>query len=326
MKRILIFSLLAYSIGACSQTLEQDTAKSAVKKNNSLIPYYNKRPYKDTDFRKTIKKKLPKCQFLLHNENKYQDEKVIECFNSASLERAYYIPLIVNIIVEKKQAISHKILTKILENIAQDPYVDDNPKINSIRKLIKAGASTKAVKIPNVRSNTSFSCKTLIFILKRNKAIYQQNPVRKFNRYDLQILTDTSTSILCPKAIDTLIDINPKLRNIRDESGITPLNYYLYETTSTNWSAGIAKKLMTKENINVRGLEGDVPLYSLLHYDNKTRWDKELIKYAIKLGADINLINQGGKYGLPRNLNKHGISVRDMILKRPDLRSIIQKK
>ena len=119
MKRVLIFSLLAYSIGACSQALEQDTAKSAVKKNNSLIPYYNKRPYKDTDFRKTIKKKLPKCQFLLHNKNKYQDEKVIECFNSASSKRAYYIPLIVNMIVEKKQAISHKILTKILEDITQ---------------------------------------------------------------------------------------------------------------------------------------------------------------------------------------------------------------
>jgi len=162
-----------------------------------------------------------------------------------------------------------------------------------------------------VRYNNAFSCKTLILILKRNKAIYQQNPVRKFNRYDLQILTDMTTSILCPKAIDTLIDINPKLRNIRDESGITPLNYYLYDTTSTNWSAGIAKKLMTKENINVRGLESDVPLYSLLHYDNKTRWDKGLIKYAIKLGADINLKNQDG------------ISVRDMILKRPDLRSVI---
>ena len=312
-KKLLLVFLLTGSSSACSQTFEKIISNESIKQaNTSSINV--KSVNKDTYFRRLIETDAPTCRLFLDKRNKsYPYKEVTDCF--AIAPRALK-PLLIDELL-KKQNIATKTLSKVLEIVAEDTSLGPSAKSKSIQQLIDAGASTKKVRLDNVTwSNRNLTCDSVMLILTSNKEIYQQDPVPEWNRYDLHDLSDTDDGrSLCPKAIEVLVGYNPKLRNIREHGYNTPLHHYLLDSQHPDWNAGVAKSLMTKENINMVDGGGYVALYLLLNFDHKTQRDRELIEYALKLGADINIKN---------HMNADGASVKDLILKRPDLRSIIK--
>ena len=307
--------LITSSSSACDQAFKSTLSKGSIKQT-SPISIKNKSANKEITLQNRIKEKYPKCLLLLNNKNDfYPHKKVIDCFKIVSVSLT---PFLIKKLLEKRN-ISTKTLTKVLEIVATDTSTAVYSGL--IKQLIDAGASTKNVRIDGVTwNNRDFSCNSVMLIIKHNKEIYQQDPVPEWNRYDLHHLSDTDDGrSLCPKAIETLVDFNPKLRNVPSDIGPlsneTPLHLYLSDSQHPDWNAGVAKKLMTKENINMVDGGGYVPLYLLLNFDHQTPRDRELIEYALKLGADLNIKN---------HKNGDGASVKELILKRPDLRSLVK--
>ena len=303
---VLGFLLLTGSICSCDQSLNKNIHST----NSNLYAHRNNVHTNNvhTNLRKIIKKNLPKCLFLLENRKKYQDKKVMECFDSITLvgNSVKHTILIANLIAKKGPAIPQKTLNKIIKSIAQDSTIPDNQKLLTIKNLIKSGASTKDISLNLVvYNNTNFACKSLMQILKNNKALYQRTPPPKPLQYDLNYISDTDSRIPCPEAILLLVSYNPKLRNIQgdvDTFGLTPLQIYLVDQKQSNWRLDVAKRLMTKENINMTsGLK--TPLEILLDFGKSTPWDLKVIRYAMKLGADIT-------------------PIKDIILKREDLKPL----
>jgi len=311
------FLLLTGSICSCDQSLNKNNSHNTTIKNNIHSTNSNLYAHRNnvhtnnvhTNLRKIIKKNIPKCLFLLENRKKYQDKKVMECFDSITLvgNSVKHTILIANLIAKKGPAIPQKTLNKIIKSIAQDSTIPDDQKLLTIKNLIKSGASTKDISLNHVvYNNTNFACKSLMQILKNNKALYQRTPPPKPLQYDLNYLSDTDDGRrLCPEAILLLVSYNPKLRNIQgdvDTFGLTPLQLYLIDQKQSNWRLDVAKRLMTKENINMTsGLK--TPLEILLDFGKSTPWDLKVIRYAMKLGADIT-------------------PIKDIILKREDLKPL----
>jgi len=311
MKKILLISLFIIFVSACGQALKKELSGNAIKKNNALS-LDRKNISNNANFRKTLEKEAPECLFLIDEEKRlYQYNETVKCFLYASYK---LIPSLVNKILWNKKNISHKTISRVLNIVAENYHIEDFTKSKLIKQLIDAGASTKNVTLNLVTyNNTNFACSSVMLILKSNKEIYENNPLPKSKQYDLNRLSDTEDGrSLCPSAILLLASYNPKLLNIQDERNFTPLHLYFADSNHRQWNAEIAKKLMTKKNINMVDGGGYTPLYMLINLGNKTQWDKELIKYGLKLGANINIKNH------------EGISLKDLMLKRPDLRSLIK--
>jgi len=253
MKKLLLIFLLTGSSSACSQTFESNISKGSIKQTSTN---------KEAHFRNRIEEKYPKCRLLIDKNESYLHKEVIDCFETVTFSLR---PFLIKKFLEK-QHISTKTLTKVLEVVATDTSTAVHSKL--IKQLIEAGASTKKVRLNNVTwNNRNFSCDSVMLIIKSNKEIYQQDPVPEWNRYDLHHLSDTDDGrSLCPKAIETLVGYNPKLRNIKDKYDYTPLHHYLSDSQHPDWNAGVAKNLMTKENINMIDSGGYVPLYMLLTF------------------------------------------------------------
>jgi len=81
-----------------------------------------------------------------------------------------------------------------------------------------------------------------------------------------------------------LISANPKLLNLKDKRGLTPLHY-----AATN-NLEVVKFFVQKgADIDAQGFNGTTPLYS------SARFGKiEIAKYLLDTGADINLRGEGG--------------------------------
>ena len=316
------FLLLTGSICSCDQSLNKNnshntTIKNKIRSTDSNLNAHRNNVHTNnahTNLRKIIKKNIPKCLFLLENRKKFQDKEIMECYHSRIFVNIRYTTLIANLIAKKGHAIPQKTLNKIIKYIAEDSSIPDDQKLLTIKNLIKSGASTKDISLNYViYNNTDFACKSVMQILKNNKALYQRTPPPKPLQYDLNYLSDTDDGRrLCPEAILLLVSYNPKLRNIQgdvDTFGLTPLQIYLVDQKQSNWRLDVAKRLMTKENINMTsGLK--TPLEILLDFGKSTPWDLKVIRYAMKLGADIT-------------------PIKDIILKRADLkplRAYLKKK
>lgn len=247
------------------------------------------------------------CKNLLKEDNALLKQKeVIECIENTTGE---LLPLIVDNLLKHKPPVSIKILTNVVEKIAQNPF--KAKYTNAIRRLMEAGASTQNISIQLVLDGSDVSCSSLMLILKSNKRYYEsmsassKAQINKESREgDLHFLSDTGNGrAMCPKAIFLLAGYNPKLLDKQDERGYTPVHYYFEDSNHPQWNIRIAKLLMTKKNINMQTNIGNTPLHMLLQY-NKSKWDLDLIKTARALGANMYL------------KNKKDTTVKDLIIKR----------
>ncbi len=312
MKKLLLITVVICLVSACGQTLATKQVRGAIKENN--IPSITENEgSKDAIFRKLVETKFSLCHILINEIIKpLKVNEVVDCIESATFEMK---PFLIKRILEREEKVSRKILSRVLEVIAQDPYSGIYSK--TIKKLMDAGASTKNINLQLVQKdgNNHIACNSVILILRSNKDLYL-NKSRLNNKpsslNDLHYLADTGNGReLCSSAILLLASYNSELLNVQDYRGFTPLHYYLEDSNHPQWDVKTAKILMTKENINMQIHMGHTALQMLINH-SKTRWDLDLIKTGLELGADINI------------KNKKDISLKDLILKRPELRSVLK--
>ncbi len=256
------------------------------------------------------------CNVIYDVNKKIDVKKLKDCLRYSPL---VFEQTILNGILSCDSSISQEELTSILEMVIESSYYSD--QTDFIKKLIDSGASTEKFDA-RIGSGVMTACETVSVVIEKNKEFYKDEKLLsiKTDGYhsrwlDLHYLTNTVTEYtLCNKAATLLVRINPKLINYQEEyDKSTPLHNYLYDVNYFDWEMGVAKLLMSKENINLQTELGDTALHYLLLY-NKESTDKliELLKTALSLGADLTL------------KNKDGITVKDLIMKRPDLVSVLK--
>ena len=205
----------------------------------------------------------------------------------------------------------------------------------SIKKLIVAGASTENVNLPYVWYGGNFACDTVMLVLKNNLHLYKDEIALKTkprgNRnissidtrprlQDLFWLANTADGRrICPEAIQLLAKHNPKLLNTPD---FTPLHAYLGDLNHPQWDIKVAKLLMTRKNVNMHGKKGVTSLHILLT-NRKSKWDLVVLKEILKRGGDVSTKGEVGEI-IKGTSKRKSISVKELILKRPDLMSILK--
>lgn len=261
-----------------------------------------------------IQSNSQECQaFLSRSKIPWTEANVVNCFaNFSSIEHQEKgLNHLVSILLSHKPTVSTHTLSKVLEVIVKNPY---NAKYSKpIKRLLQSGSSSDNITLQQIYDGNDTACDSIDAILKANEKLYKnditlQKTIDGTRRLeDLHHLVNTDIGYtLCSNAIKTLISYNPQLLNTRSRQGNTPLYYYLLDLKHPQWSFDRVKLLMTRKNINIADTYGYTALHILLR-NNKSQWDAAVIKQAIKLGANLNL------------KNIEGVSVKDMILKRPDL-------
>lgn len=266
------------------------------------------------DFEASVEKDHPKCYIFLDS---YQGSLNRKNLSDCLIENRDLTPTIVDKLLTRKRAVSQKTLDEVLKLIIISTLSTRHTK--TIKKLIDAGASTENFNV-RIYSGNDIACGAVLMILEKNKKFYQRDDllgitVDGFPRgLDLHFLTNTGIGRgLCPEAIPLLVSFNQKLINFQSEyDHLSPLHEYLYDVRHSDWDMNTAKLLMSKGNINLQTKQGNTALHYLLLYNQEDMSDKiiELIANALKLGADLTLKNE------------HGVTVKDLIMKRPDLKSV----
>lgn len=203
-----------------------------------------------------------------------------------------------------------------------------------IETLVEKGISPKYVLLSRVGDSSPWaSCEGYMFILDKNIGLYEDKktlyePVQhrdagstsSYSYYrwmDLFHLTDPANNI-CPEVIERLVRASPELLNKRDPLNMaTPLNQFLAASENSPRKMQVIKILTTPVNINLKNNAGDTPLHTFLKNENPDTNssgdpDKQVVKWLIEQGANINL------------KDKQGISVKELLLKRPDLSGLLK--
>lgn len=193
-----------------------------------------------------------------------------------------------------------------------------------IKILVGHGISVKNVLLQQVGEGGGFwaSCKVYTLFLNKNLKLYKENKtlyesvpavaadelkgLSPFYRWeDLHHLSNPTYNI-CPDAIEKLARANPALLNKRQRyGGDTPLHLYL---SGLDYNIKLVNTLTTAVNMNMKNNRGNTPLHEfLINNRGVDKINKNVIEMMIARGANINIKN-----------NK-GVTVKDLILKRPDL-------
>lgn len=266
-----------------------------------------------------IKSSTTSCQiFLSKSTTQWTENNIVNCFfNISSIE---YEEEILNALMDRvlshKPPVSKTTLSKILDVITKDPYKAKYSKL--IKRLIRSGASADNITLQQIYDGNDTACDSIDIILEANKKLYKNSVTLKKTidgtrrLEDLHHLVNTDIGYkLCSNAIKTLISYNPQLLNTKSRNGGTPLYHYLLDLNHPQWNFDRVKVLMTRKNINMADAYGYTALHILLR-NGKSHWDEAIIKLAIQLGANLNI------------RTKEGVSIKDMILKRPDLVKVLK--
>lgn len=318
---IKLIAVLALLFSSLATTHAQDNEELEIQADGSSYDVI----LNEVEFKAAVENNYPACNIFLDDyPNPLEQGKLRDCLSKS---RAL-TPTIVAKILAYQSPVSKEFIDEALELVLRDPMLTGH--IKSIKKLINAGASTEKFNA-RISSGNDVACDAVLVIVEKNKEFYKDEkllgikldgPSGYHSRWlDLHFLADTAMGYsLCNKVIDRLVGVNPKLINFQVEGNesdwiynYTPLHKYLGDVSHPDWEIGVAKLLMSKENINLQTNEGDTALHYLLFY-NKESTDKliELLKTALSLGADLTL------------KNKDGITVKDLIMKRPDLVSVLK--
>ncbi len=307
-KLITILTLLFFSLA----THAQDNEELEIQADGSSYDVI----LNELEFKAEVERNYPECGMFLDNYPKPLEQgKLRECL----IENRVLTPTIVAKILAHQPPVSKEFIDEALEIVLISTM--STPHIKAIKKLINAGASTEKFNA-EIHSGNDIACEVVSVVIKKNKEFYKDEKLLSIKRdgyhsrwLDLHYLTNTVTEYnLCNKAATLLVGINPKLINYQKEDDkSTPLHNYLYDVNYSHWEMGVAKLLMSKENINLQTKWGDTALHYLLLY-NKESTAKliELLKNALSLGADLTLKNE------------EGITVKELIMKQPDLVSVLK--
>lgn len=158
-----------------------------------------------------------------------------------------------------------------------------------------------------------------IKLYKDNKTLYEpisdidgQKGINSSYRWeDLHHLSDHTYNV-CPEAIEKLARANPALLNKRQNyNGANPLHLYL---SGLNVDIELVNKLITSANINMKTNLGNTPLHEfLINHKSLANINQQIIKMMIARGANINI------------KNNEGVTVKDLMLKNPDLSGLLSK-
>ncbi len=283
--------------------IERRTAANRINNNATLKQFLNKEKF------------YKPCKIFLKESQSIQPptpKTILECFETAP---GTATPYLVEKVLQLQPAIPKTTLTKILKSIA---YTNAQ-HTSSIKRLIKAGATTEMINLDYVRSGNTRGCDSLEVIIKNNKILYQNSLLSKSTRFQKEALHNLAVSgmeiNLCTKAIRLLIHYNPALLDYQSGYYQTPLVAYLLDPAWDQWDLQTAKLLMTKKNLNYQGKHGNTALFALGSHSGtrKTRFDQAIINAALAKGADLNI------------KNKQGLSYAGYILtERPDLLDFVQ--
>lgn len=281
----------------------QIKALSQIENNNEI------------NLREVLKSYPKECEiFLRESKLSWGEHNITTCFYKLDIDdkSQKILPELVNRLLTHQPAASKKNLDKVLKLFANDSFKSDYTEV--IKKLITAGASTKNIHLQLIQRNGDNVCESIFLVVKASEKIYKDKKLlKKYDKdEDLHFLADTGMGYsLCKDALLLLIKYNPKLINRIANDGLVPVHHYFSDSKHPQWDVKIAKLLMTKENINVTNHYKVTPLYVLLR-DNKSPHDLETIRYALKLGVNLDIRSY------------EGITVRDLILKRPDLMAALK--
>lgn len=309
---------------------------------------------------KWVKKNLESCSILFFPEknNKGKVYKIMRCISDFSISKSYpsdfsktiknkissqridsYLPQKISFYIAK-QKLSNSQLTTLLQFVANAPYGEN---AGLIKLFIQKGADTQNITVQrNLTSSDESTCKSSLAIVKKNAELYKNKNLDKpaldihihltkdgykkkihgkiyRKNVLLHLHNDPAAYVHCrdpvllDKLIKTIIHINPHLRNAVDSTtGRTPLHYYLRYFPD---SVLQGKWLITKNNINKKDKRGWTPLHTLLISQslNHSAEFVAMIKVLIDTGTNVDI------------RSKDGLTARELILKRSDLKSLLLK-
>lgn len=197
-----------------------------------------------------------------------------------------------------------------------------------IQAMINKGVSVKDVLLSQIGEGGTLwaSCEAYHLFLNQNIKLYKDNktlyePIpdvdgqksinSSYRWEDLHHLSDHTYNI-CPEAIEKLAQAKSALLNKRQNyGGGTPLHLYL---SGLNINTALVNKLITPININMKTNLGNTPLHEfLINNKGSANINQQIIKMMIARGANINI------------KNSKGVTVKDLILNRPDLSGLISE-
>ena len=330
-KKILIFVFVSFFLSSCASLKGSDPLLSNDKKTQFI----------------EANKSISSCLFL---QNKVFDgsinrNQIIDCISSShtidlniqnkSIDKetnkfkflddylgTRLMPYIL-VLTKKEQA-------DILKYIA----ISNADNFKFIRALVNRGIPTQDILLQTINDGSENPlCEVTTFFLKKNIQFYKRDkwlneskqqridfdktlhPI--YRKSDLHYLTDTLIrSDTCFGAIELLVSTNPNLRDLVIDKyyNSTPLNLYMVGFIDRyKKDISIAKQLITQTNVNRRDNYGNTPLHSLLINGSSTRRDPTLVRVFLQKGANIDI------------KNKNGITARELIIKRPDLKSLLKR-
>jgi len=306
---------------------------------------------------KWVKENLESCSILFFPEknNKEKIYKIMRCISDFSISNQSDLPKSIkdkissqpiDFYLTKKisayiaqHKLSNSELTTLLQFVANAPYGEN---AGLIKLFIQKGADTQNITVQrNLTSSDESTCKSSLAIVKKNAELYKNKNLDKpaldidihltedgykkkihgkvYRKNVLLYLNEDPAYVHCldpvlsSKLIKLIIHINPHLRDVVDSTtGRTPLHYYLryfpYSVLPGKW-------LITKNNINKKDKQGWTPLHTLLisQSPNHSAEFVAMIKALIDAGANIDI------------KNKDGLTARELILKRQDLKPLLLK-
>ena len=278
-----------------------------------------------------LNKEIPVCRVLFNKKSPSQS-KIDNCIYAVNKTST---PQFIDRLLNHKPSVPKETLGKLTNTLTN--YDTYTKYIGSLKKLIQAGAPTENVNVPYIWHGNDFACNSVMLILKNNIHLYKDkhalqskpigavpNHTSKKRVTDLSWLANTSDGkSICNGAIKYLVSYNPNLLN--KPQGFTPLHSYLGDLNHPQWDIKVAKLLMTKNNVNSHGKEGVTPLHGLLANGRKSKWDLVVLKEILKLGGDVSIKGEAGELNFKTSKRKK-VSVKELIMKRPDLIGVLAEK
>ena len=320
--------LAMFLLSGCTKPVN---LKRSEKAQQVVLPFNNSKYYKHSKqipdrFMIKLRGLQPECQYFIKDIKPVAETSVINCFERVLHEQ----PPKGFVSYMTKQTNFSNFSKKSLEKILKLFVYLRAREIKTVRKLISLGAPTNHISIGLISDygdqgeqlvvGNARNCKTIEMIIINNRKFYQSGGVYtggiKTKATDLHNLTSTFDQwYVCPKAVKLLSTYNPRMKDVIDQTFGTPLEQLFSDFSKVRRDPELAKVLMTKTNIN-RQVKGNTPLHILLLYSvsdqpNLKAKDKYTVKAMLDMGANIDL------------KNKNGITAREAILKRNDLKYLI---
>jgi len=293
--------------------------------NNANHNRYSKKvPIK---YSRKLKELQPECEYFIKNTKPVTEKNITNCFERVLHEQppkgfVSYMVEHTNFNNLSKQTLGE--LLKLFTELRAREF-----KI--VRKLINLGAPTTHISIGLIADygdqgeqlvvGNARNCKAIEMIIINNRKFYQSGGLYtgriKMKATDLHNLTRTFDQwYICPRAVKLLSGYNPRMKDISDQTSGTPLDQLFSDFSKVGRDPELAKVLMTKTNIN-RQVGGNTPLHILLLYSvtdqpSLKAKDKYTVKAMLDMGANIDL------------KNKNGVTAREEILKRNDLKYLLK--